>query len=534
MSGAWLLLAVLAADRPVVQTLAFQPDAARPTLVVTASVPLPAPQGSRAGDTLTLSWPAQLASGATAPSPLPPVRALRLSERAGQVVLEITLDPAVPYEVAADGPRTRLMLGAATGPRSDVTALWGSLFPPSADPETDAPADGAVPKNDAPESSGDGAREEGIALGPLVLRPALEALYVRAESTFESPQPVDDTYYEVRPRLSAHVPLGSGVLTADYETRFRRESRFADVEKGSHFANAGLELPIGTRLTLRVSDHYARGILETREIDPGGEYFFGLGRYERNRLAGEVRLQTAGRLRLSVGASLDQSEVDDRSSFFGYDRQAFEGRLGYELSPRLTASLYGAYDRIPTPDDRPIAEGDARSAGLELRGDLGPLTTAEVLVGVRDQENPRAGEGGRTYRGLVVTGSLRRELGREATLRLSGTRATFPSAFEQNAFYVASGGGIELDLPAPAAIVLRLAAGYHWNDYRTPAADTGSPRRDTIWDGAVGLARSLSRRAWVRADYRRERRNSDLDVFDVTTHALTVQVGVGFLGSPAR
>jgi hypothetical protein len=135
---------------------------------------------------------------------------------------------------------------------------------------------------------------------------------------------------------------------------------------------------------------------------------------------------------------------------------------------------------------------------------------------------------------VVVSGSLRRALGREATLRLSGSRATFPSSFEQNAFYVSSGGGAELDLPGPLSLVLRLAAGYHWNDYRTPAADTGSPRRDTLWDGAVGLARSLSRRAWVRADYRRERRNSEIDAFDVTTDALTIQVGVGFVGSPTR
>ena len=324
------------------------------------------------------------------------------------------------------------------------------------------------------------------------------------------------------------------MLTGDYETRLRRQSQFADVEKGSHFVNAGLELPVGSRLTLRVSDHFATGILETREIDPGGEYFFGLGRYERNRLAAEARVQTAGRLMLSAAASLERSKVDDQSSFFGYERQVFEGRLGYELSPRLTASVTAAYDRIPTPRDRPVAEGEARSLGLELRGELGPLTTAEIFVGARDQENPRAGEGGRTYRGVVLTGSLRRELGREAKLRLSGTRATFPSAFEQNAFYVSNGGGVELDLAAPLSFVLRLATGYHWNDYRTPAADTGSPRRDTMWDGAVGLARSLSHRAWVRADYRRERRNSDLDMFDVTTQALSVQIGIGFLGSPGR
>jgi putative beta-barrel porin BBP2 len=531
--SAWLLLAVLAAEPPVVRTLAFQADAARPTLVVSASAPLPPPQGARAGETLTLSWPAQLAPGAQAPAPAPPVRAVRLSERAGRVVLELTLDPAVSYEVAPDGAQVRVVLGTAPAPPSDVTALWGTLFPPSAEPGPEAPLESATTAG-AESGGGDTARQEGIALGPLVVRPALEALYVKAKSTFDSPTPVEDDYYELRPHVSASLPLGTGALSGDYETRFRRESRFEAVRQGTHLANAALELPLGSRLTLRVSDHFARGILETREIDPGGEYFFGLGRYERNRLAAEARVQTAGRLQLSAGASWDRTEVDDRSSFFGYERQTFEGRLGFELSPRLTASVLGAYDRIPTPDERPVAEGEARSLGLELKGELGPLTSAEIFVGARDQENPRAGEGGRAYRGVVVAGSLRRELGREATLRLSVARATFPSAFEQNAFYVSSGGGLELDVPLPLSLVARLAAGYHWNDYRTPAAATGSPRRDTMWDGALGLARTLSRRAWVRADYRRERRNSDLDLFDTTTEALTVQLGFGFLGTPAR
>ena len=463
------------------------------------------------------------------------MRALRLSERAGQVVLEVTLDPAVPYEVAADGPRTRLVLGAATGPRSDVTALWGTLFPPSAEPEPDAPLD-VLPITDAPESSGDTAREEGIVIGSLVLRPALEALYVKSENTFETPEPVEDTYYEVRPHLSAHLPLGSGVLTGDYETRLRRQSQFADVEKGSHFVNAGLELPVGSRLTLRVSDHFATGILETREIDPGGEYFFGLGRYERNRLAAEARVQTAGRLLLSAAASWERSEVDDQSSFFGYERQVFEGRLGYELSPAAHGfAVRRATTASPRPTTGRVAEGEARSLGLELKGELGPLTIGRDLRRRARPGEPARGRGRPDLSRRRAHGQPAPRAGpRGRRCGSAAARATFPSAFEQNAFYVSNGGGVELDLPAPLSFVLRLAAGYHWNDYRTPAADTGSPRRDTMWDGAVGLARSLSRRAWVRADYRRERRNSDLDMFDVTTQALTVQVGIGFLGSPAR
>ena len=247
-------------------------------------------------------------------------------------------------------------------------------------------------------------------------------------------------------------------------------------------------------------------------------------------------MQTAGRLMLSAAASWERSEVDDQSSFFGYERQVFEGRLGYELSPRLTASVSAAYDRIPTPDDRPDRRGRGALARPRAPGRAGaahhPPRSSSARATRRTRARARAA-------GPIAASCSRaacgRELGREATLRLSGTRATFPSAFEQNAFYVSSGGGVELDL-AGTPVLRRcvLATGYHWNDYRTPAADTGSPRRDTMWDGAVGLARSLSHRAWVRADYRRERRNSDLDMFDVTTQALTVQIGIGFLGSPGR
>ena len=40
-------------------------------------------------------------------------------------------------------------------------------------------------------------------------------------------------------------------------------------------------------------------------------------------------------------------------------------------------------------------------------------------------------------------------------------------------------------MPVPASVVLRLAAGYHWNDYRTQAVGLAEPRRDRIWDGAI-------------------------------------------------
>jgi hypothetical protein len=40
----------------------------------------------------------------------------------------------------------------------------------------------------------------------------------------------------------------------------------------------------------------------------------------------------------------------------------------------------------------------------------------------------------------------------------------------------------------------------------------------------------VTRRAYVRADYRHERRDSNLDDFDVTIKGFLLQVGIGFFG----
>jgi hypothetical protein len=524
-------VALLAEPRPVVRSVALETDAVRPTLTIVASSPLPPPQVLRADDRLTLTWDADLSPGIQTPAPRPPLKALHLATQAGRVVLELTLDAAITYQVEEAGERVRIAFGAAPSAPRDVSVLWLTLFAASAAPE---PEEAPPPQDSTPAASGAGDQEDGLQLGPVLLRPAVEALYVNALSTYQSPRPLKDDYFELRPRMGALATVSSGAFSADYEVRFRRGSRFAGVGEPSHFANASLDVPIGPRLTLHGSEHFARGTLETREVDPGGEYFFGLGRFSRNLLNAQARLQTAGRWRAEAGVSWETITVDDQSTFFGYDRQVVEARLGYELGPRLTATLDYAHDHIPPPPDRPIAEATADSLGLELKGVLGARTAVEATVGVRDQQTPQAGVGGRDFRGMVLTARVLQQLGPESSLQVSGARGTFPSSFQDDAFYVATGVGAELNVPAPFAIVLRLGAGYHWNDYRTRATGLAEPRQDRIWEGAIGLARPLSRRAWVRADYRRERRNSNLEGFDVTTHAFIAQVGFGFLGTPGR
>jgi hypothetical protein len=56
------------------------------------------------------------------------------------------------------------------------------------------------------------------------------------------------------------------------------------------------------------------------------------------------------------------------------------------------------------------------------------------------------------------------------------------------------------------------------------------PRRDDILGWTLGVGRQLGWRAFARVDYRRERRNSNLPGYDVTTSGFVVQLGVGLFG----
>ena len=81
-------------------------------------------------------------------------------------------------------------------------------------------------------------------------------------------------------------------------------------------------------------------------------------------------------------------------------------------------------------------------------------------------------------------------------------------------------------MPLPLALRLTSGAGYQWNDYRTPALELGVPREDRMFGWFVGLRRVLFGRAYLSADYRRERRDSNLDVFDVVTDGFVLRLEI--------
>jgi hypothetical protein len=153
-----------------------------------------------------------------------------------------------------------------------------------------------------------------------------------------------------------------------------------------------------------------------------------------------------------------------------------------------------------------------------------------MTVGFRSQTNPLAAGESAAFRGITLGGSLRRELGHASSLELQWNRGTAPSAYDVNAYYVTNSVALSLNIPGPLETWIRGSLGFLRNDYPNDAPGTSAPRRDDVLGWTVGVGREIGWRSWIRADYRRERRDSSVPGLDVTTEGFVVQLGVGLFG----
>jgi hypothetical protein len=495
----------------------------RPALRLLTSEDVPPGEVVREGGEVVIRVEAAVAEGLVLPSVAPPLEGIRVEREPPGAVLRVRVAPEVPFEATYEFGMLTVVFGELPAPdlRGPVTPeLYRLLFPTGT-----APGGPVVEE----ESLG-GSEAEGIALGRTTLRPYVTVSWVDADiAALDSPTPVRDQYLQAAPGVTATMPLFDGLLSAEYEPRLRFFSNIPLVSETSHFARVRLETPVGTRTLVRLGHRYTRAILETTVVDPGREYFYDLALYGFHASTAAARVDLGARLYAEAEVGWQWTRFDDEQSggFFDYDSRALRAGLGYDVTSDLRATVSYAFDRIPPSPDRAIVESSAHSILGTLAGRVAPLTTGAVTVGLRSQANPLApGESG-SFRGLTLGGSLSREIGPSTQAELRFNRSTEPSSYDTNAYYVTNSIDAALTVPAPLGLWARGSVTWFRNQYPNDAPGLDAPRGDDILAWAVGVGRRVGWRAWIRADYRRERRDSSLPAFDMTTEGLTVQLGIG-------
>ncbi len=457
------------------------------------------------------------------PAPVEPIEEIRVEREAAAIVLRVKVAPEVPFEAMHEPGMMTVVFGEQPAPelRGPVTPeLYARLFP--------AGSAGAA-KAAGEEGLGRERGAEGLALGRVTFRPYLNAAYVDADiQAFDDPRPVRARYLQLGPGVTASMPLLQGLFAAEYEARLRFFSNLPQVKETSHFAGARLELPLGSRGMLRVGHRYTRATLETTVVDPGREYFFDLSRYTFNDTTAAARIDLGPRLSVEGEAGWRRSRFDrSTAGFLDYDSRALRAGLGYDLGGDLRAVVSYSFDSVPPAANRAIAETSAHSLVGTLSGQIGPLMSGSLSLALRDQRSPLASGESRSFRGLTLGANLRRDLGHASSLELTLGRATQLSAFETNSYYLSNSATLTLTLPLPFQLSARASLSGLRNDYPNDAEAISAPRRDQAVGFAVGLGRQLGWRTSLRADYRREKRDSNLPGYDVTTDGFVVQLAVG-------
>jgi hypothetical protein len=518
-----------------------EPVTPAPTAELVPAPPKPAPAAPAA------AAPAPAVADASAATTPPPVLPAPATFPAPEPA-PASIPPAPSPSPAAPDARTA---ATSAAPSSDTAELARSLFPSTpADPQATGtgsvgelyaqlfPTGAVAPPPEAPVEApevSEPSQEPGATLGPFHVRAGIDARYVDADTYVEStPVPTKDRYLEVQPRIDAVAPVGEGRFTLDYLPVFRAFATYDQVNSASHSLGAKIDLPVGGRVDLRASDRFRSGVLDTRVVDPGGEYFYGLGHFRRNDADAGASITVGPRLSVELGGSLGMVRFQEKSNFFDYDTRAASAGFGFEVSPNLKAIASYVYDEVPRPDERPQAQSSANSARFTLTGDILPLLTGEVSVGYRDQKTPNAGPGGTSYSGFTMSAALARQVGREAVVALYANRSTPVSAYEANGFYVSTGVQGTLEVPMPARFQLRGGVGYQWNDYRTVAIEIGEPRADRILGWYVGLRRPVGHKLYLSGAYRSEDRTSNVNTFTTDADGFYFQLEWDIFGGSKR
>src|SRR5262249_43218584 len=239
------------------------------------------------------------------PRPQPPIVTVQVEPGApGQGRLALEAAAPFEYETVREGSRLRLVfstVAAADDVETLARMLWaaeGTLAPPEAPPPPPA-----------------GQR--------LRLRPSLSAVYATGTNGFDQgPQPVEDSYYDIGPRVEAL----SGPARVTYEVHLRRGSRYEDVNATTtHLVNANVERQLASDTHLSAYYEFLRGRQQTNAVDAGGEYFYGFTPFHKHTVGAGTRVPLGGATALVVGGSWDQVRFDEPGSFTDYSYWSAQG-----------------------------------------------------------------------------------------------------------------------------------------------------------------------------------------------------------------
>jgi hypothetical protein len=375
--------------------------------------------------------------------------------------------------------------------------------------------------------------EEAIPVGPFIFSPALQLSWQDRDNIFFTPDnEVRDQILLAKARLLFEIPIYESYIQFSYTPQYREYREYQLEDNWQHFFDAAAAFEFSSGLTLNLGYSYIIGNLETREIDPGGEVFFGDTRFDKQqaRIGGDYWI--TGRDGIVFDAAWEDLDHSDPQLFYDYTR--LSGGIGWihQISPILVMDLkYGIMDfdaHDSEFENNDYRDSLSQSLTLGFRGQLSPVVATELRVGYGIMEfDPKPGEPQvEDFKGAIVNGFISWDLAHGSVLRLDLLRMPYPSAYGDNANYLASGAALSYSLDR-GSLFGQLRGRFQNNDYSRPDRITGDDRSDDIYTFGLGLGYRFTYYLSLWGTYLYEDRQS-LYRYSYTTNIFTLGLVLGW------
>jgi hypothetical protein len=368
------------------------------------------------------------------------------------------------------------------------------------------------------------ARSQGnLRAGPFRILPSLDLAGEYNDNILLAPRDeLHDFIWTIGPGIAIELPGRRSAFRLGYRADVLRYTDHTELDTVEHTVQADARYDFPWGLNLHATDEFKH----TQDFPgfPVPELTQIVDRNENTlRAGGEY---TLGR-RFSIG--LDYNfywvEYDAGPTFDVLDREDHTiGITGYyRIFPKT--SVLAEYDyqliRYALASVARDRDSDANFFKVGVKGDLTAKTSATVKVGAefKDYDNPARPD----FDGFVAEGEIVYKYRDPSQLRIYGGRANVESTFQDNNYFTASYGGIEVQHYVTSVLILRLSGLVGVNDYPT-ATTVGTEtkeRSDDFYQLGAGVRYFVRRWMSVDLDYQYLARNSNFSDFDYTNNRVT-------------
>lgn len=378
-------------------------------------------------------------------------------------------------------------------------------------------------------------RYEAIPVGPFLFSPAVQLNWQHRDNIFFTPDdPISDTVMMARARLQFELPLNESYILFSYTPQYREYRDYELDDKWTHFIDVlgGFEFSNG--LSLDATYKHMQGNLETREVDPGGELYWG-DRWYRKQYAGlELSYWFTPRDGLNVMADYTDLKHEDPRLWYNYNRLVVGAGWLHQISDILTMNI--AYRHTDfNPDENQFFDNEFRNSTSDeitagFRGMINPVIKTEIVVGYRTTSYdtpPEAADLIPDFSGFIARGYFNWDMGHGSSLRLDLLRSDYPSNYGINANYVATGASLQYQYDYNR-FQAQLRGRYQVNNYEAPDLATGIDREDPISTAAIGLGYRFGPYISLWGGYLYENRDSNIERYSYDYNVFTLGLVVGY------